>query len=251
MRLNRYLAAAGLGSRRSVEELIRAGRVRINDRVVVELATRVEPGDRVKIGTRLLQTQQTLSAVLYKPRGYLCTASDERNRRTIFELLPETWPRVFHVGRLDKESEGLLIITNDGELSLAVTHPRYKIEKEYEVGIDQPLDPAHREKLLRGFRIPGGHARAERVDLLAPRLLRIVLKQGIKRQVRLMLYELGYEVANLRRTRIGTLKLGRLKPAEWRLLSPREIAQLKTGDERRGSNDQRPRPKNQGSPNEQ
>ncbi|MDQ3625205.1 MAG: rRNA pseudouridine synthase, partial [Verrucomicrobiota bacterium] len=232
MRLNRYLAAAGLGSRRSVEELIRGGRVRINGRVVVELATRVEPGDSVKVGGRVIQAQETLSAVLYKPRGYLCTASDERNRRTIFELLPSTWPRVFHVGRLDKESEGLLIVTNDGELSLAVTHPRYKIEKEYEAGIDQPLDPAHREKLLRGFHIPGGRARVERVDLLAPRLLRIILMQGIKRQVRLMLYELGYEVTHLRRTRIGPLKLGRLKPGEWRMLSPREIAQLKTGETR-------------------
>ena len=116
MRLNRFLASAGLGSRRGVEELITAGQVRINGHLVTDLATKVGPEDTVKVGARIVRQQQSLTAVLAKPRGYVCTADDECQRRTIFELLPSGWPRVHHVGRLDMDSEGLLIVTNDGDL---------------------------------------------------------------------------------------------------------------------------------------
>jgi 23S rRNA pseudouridine2605 synthase len=227
MRINRFLASAGLGSRRGVEEIIRSGRVRINGVVVTDLATVVGPDDSVRVGSRVVRTETSLSAVLHKPLGYVCSADDELGRRTIFELLPAKWPRVHHVGRLDRESEGLLIVTNDGELSLALTHPRFKVEKEYEVRIDKPFEPEHRAKLLRGFHIQGGRAKAEQVEIVAPQLLRIVLLQGIKRQIRLMLYELGYEVERLVRVRIGSLKIAALRPGEWRLLSPREVAALK------------------------
>lgn len=227
MRLNRFLASAGLGSRRGVEELIKSGRVKINGHVITDLATTVAATDCVKVGSRVVRAQQTLSALLFKPRGFVCTADDERDRRTIFELLPATWPRVFHVGRLDRESEGLLIVTNDGDLSLALTHPRFHVEKEYEVAIDKPFDPAHREKLLRGFHIEGGRAKFEALSIFSPQQLKVVLHQGIKRQIRLMLYQLGYEVVSLRRVRIGALKLGDLRPGEWRLLEPKEVAKLK------------------------
>ncbi|HYR59203.1 MAG TPA: pseudouridine synthase [Chthoniobacteraceae bacterium] len=227
MRLNRFLASAGLGSRRSVEALITSGQVRINGRVVTDLATQVGEGDAVKVGSRLLHTQRTLTAVLNKPRGYVCTASDERDRRTIFDLLPPSWPRVHHVGRLDKESEGLLVVTNDGDLSLALTHPRFKIDKEYEVLLDKPFDAANRAKLLCGFHIIGGRAKLERVEILGPQHLRVTLNQGIKRQIRLMLYELGYEVERLVRVRIGPLRIGEMRPGEWRLLTAREIAALR------------------------
>jgi 23S rRNA pseudouridine2605 synthase len=232
MRLNRFLASAGLGSRRSVEELITTGQVRINGQVVTDLATKVAEGDAVKVGARLLKTQQTLTAVLNKPRGYVCTASDELDRRTIFELLPANWPRVYHVGRLDKESEGLIIVTNDGDLSLALTHPRYKIDKEYEVLIDKPFVPTDRAKLLKGFHIMGGRAKIEHLEQLGPQHLRLVLNQGIKRQIRLMLYELGYEVERLVRVRIGMLKIGETRPGDWRILNAKEIAALKTPEAR-------------------
>jgi len=228
MRLNRFLASAGLGSRRSVEEIIQSGRVRINGRVIDDLATQVGPEDSVKVGSRVLQVQQTLHAVLHKPRGFLCTADDERDRRTIFELLPEKWPRVFHVGRLDRDSEGLMLVTNDGDLALRLTHPSFHVEKEYEVGLDKTFEPAHREKLLRGFHIPGGRAKAEQVGEIKPQLIRVVLRQGLKRQIRLMFYELGYEVVHLKRVRIGAIKLGHLRPGEWRLLTPKELTQLRT-----------------------
>ena len=227
MRLNRFLASAGLGSRRSVEELITTGQVRINGHVVSDLATKVAEGDAVKVGSRLLHTQQTLTAVLNKPRGYVCTASDELDRRTIFDLLPPNWPRVHHVGRLDKESEGLLIVTNDGDLSLKLTHPRYKIDKDYEVLLDKPFDPADRAKLLRGFHIIGGRAKIERIEILGPAHLKLTLNQGIKRQIRLMMYELGYEVERLVRVRIGPLKIGETRPGDWRVLTSKEVAALR------------------------
>jgi 23S rRNA pseudouridine2605 synthase len=229
MRLNRYLASAGLGSRRSVEALVLEGRVRINGQVVLDLSTQVGPEDTVKVGSRIVAPQEMVHAVLFKPKGFVCTASDERQRRTIFDLLPTDWPRVYHVGRLDMESEGLLLVTNDGDLSLALTHPRFKLEKEYEVTLDKPFDPVHAEKLLRGFQIEGGRARMESVQILSPEKLRVILTQGIKRQIRLMLYDCGYEVENLRRTRIGTVRIEKLRPGMWRMLSPKDIADLKAG----------------------
>jgi 23S rRNA pseudouridine2605 synthase len=226
MRLNRFLAASGLGSRRGVEELILTGRVRVNGRVVEDLATQVGPDDVVKVGNRVLHAEEPIHAVLNKPPGYVVTSDDERGRKTILELLPDGWPRVFHVGRLDKESEGLLVVTNDGDLSLALTHPRYKVEKEYEVTLDKPFNPIHREKLLRGFHIIGGRAKMEEVKQTAPNRLRVILAQGIKRQIRLMLYELGYEVEQLVRLRIGPLHLGHLRPGEWRRLTQKEVSAI-------------------------
>jgi len=227
MRLNRFLASAGLGSRRGCEELIREGRVTVNGTICTNLSTIVGEEDFVKVGSRRVQAEKTLNVLLNKPRGYLCTASDTADRRTIFELFPKNWPRVFHVGRLDKESEGLLIVTNDGDLSLKLTHPRYKIEKEYEVLLDKPYDIAHTPKLIKGIYIEGGRAKAEFVRRLATNVVKVILKQGIKRQIRLMFYELGYEVKGLCRTRIGSLKLDGLRTGEWRLLTPKEVEQLK------------------------
>jgi 23S rRNA pseudouridine2605 synthase len=227
MRLNRFLASAGLGSRRGVEELITTGQVRINGQVVTDLSTQVAPGDAVKVGSRLVHAEQKITVLLNKPRGFVCTASDERDRKTIFDLLPPNWPRVYHVGRLDKDSEGLLLVTNDGDLSLALTHPRYKIEKEYEVLLDKPFNPADREKILKGFHIIGGRAKAEKVEIMNPTHLKLTLTQGIKRQIRLMLYDLGYEVERLARVRLGALKIGEMRPGEWRLLTSKEIAALK------------------------
>jgi 23S rRNA pseudouridine2605 synthase len=227
MRLNRFLASAGLGSRRSVEELIQIGHVRINGQVVTDLATKVLPTDAVKVGTRLLHQEKPLYAVLHKPAGYVCTADDEIGRRTIFDLLPETWPRVHYVGRLDMESEGLLLVTNDGDLTNILTHPRHEVEKEYELLLDKPFEAAKRAKLLRGFRIEPGFAKCERVETLRPNHLRIILRQGLKRQLRLMLYSLGYEVERLVRVRLGPIRIEELKKGEWRFLTSKEVETLR------------------------
>ena len=204
MRLNRFLASAGLGSRRAVEALILEGSIRINGRVVESLATQVLPTDAVKVGRRLIAQEDKLTAVLHKPRGYVCTAKDNLGRETIFKLLPDGWPRLFHVGRLDKESEGLLLMTNDGDLANALAHPRYAVEKEYEVTLDREWVPALAAKLLRGVLIEGGKAKAERVVQEGPCFLRIVLTQGINRQVHKMLWRVGeYDVKRLKRVRLG------------------------------------------------
>jgi len=227
MRLNRFLASAGLGSRRSVEELILGGRVRVNGQIVTNLATQVEPGDAVKVGSKLIRTEDHLYAVFHKPKKVVCTTSDEKDRPTIFEYFPRNWPRVFHVGRLDMNSEGLLIVTNDGDLAHALAHPRYKVEKEYEVDLDRALSPEHREKLLRGVTVEGGRAKAERIEQLAPNQIRMVLTQGINRQVHKMMWRVGeYDVKRLIRTRIGPILIRDLPPGRWRLINKLELAGL-------------------------
>lgn len=227
MRLNRFLASAGLGSRRSVEELILSGRVKVNGQIVTNLATQVAPGDAVKVGSKLIRSEEHLYAVLHKPKKVLCTASDDKDRPTIFEYLPSTWPRVFHVGRLDMNSEGLLIVTNDGDLANALAHPRYKVEKEYEVTLDRALEPEHREKLLRGVTVEGGRAKAERIEHLAPNHVRMVLTQGINRQIHKMMWRVGeYDVKRLLRIRIGPVLMSDLAPGRWRLMNKVELTGL-------------------------
>ena len=226
MRLNRFLAAAGLGSRRGCEELIRTGRITINGTVCTDLATTVKDEDSVKVNGKLIHCDKALYVVLNKPPGYLCTAADERERRTIFDLMPKNWPRLFNVGRLDKESEGLLILTNDGDLALKLTHPRYKIDKEYEVILDRAFDIEKREKLLKGVYIDGVRAKAESIGRVAPNRLKIVLRQGIKRQIRLMFRTVGYEVKQLCRIRVGALRLD-VPCGQWRFLTAQEVKGLR------------------------
>jgi len=229
MRLNRFLAASGLGSRRSCEELILGGTVTINGQICQNLATEVSEEDFVKVGSRRAQPEKHFYILLHKPRGYLCTSSDTHDRSTVFDLLPPKMPRLFHVGRLDRDSEGLLILTNDGDFALHLTHPRYKIDKEYEVLLDRPYDGARdTPKLLHGVSTEHGRAKADSVRQIAPNLLRVTLRQGLKRQIRVMLYKVGYEVKRLIRIRIGRLILKELHVGEWRMLTPSEVKMLRT-----------------------
>ena len=223
MRLNRFLAAAGLGSRRSCEELISSGSVVINGHRIDNLATLVDPGDDVRVKGRPVHAAPLVTLLLNKPRGYVVTRSDEKGRRTVYDLLDEGHANLFHVGRLDKESEGVLLMTNDGALAQKLLHPSHGVEKEYEVEIDKAFDPELTAKLLRGVHIEGGRGRFESVRIVGPKLLRVVLKQGIKRQIRLMLYRLGYEVERLRRIRMGQLSDFKLPPGAWRPLSVKEL----------------------------
>src|SRR5438067_7049473 len=148
MRLNRFLAAAGLGSRRHCDELIAAGRVTINGRVCTDFSAQPTERDHVKVGGKLVRVERAMTIALHKPAGFVSTRSDPHARDTIFDLLPSKFPRLFNIGRLDAQSEGLLILTNDGEFAQKLTHPRYKIEKEYEVTLDRRWDPTLAAKLL-------------------------------------------------------------------------------------------------------
>ena len=226
MRLNRFLAAAGLGSRRHCDELIATGRVTINGKVCTDFSAQPGERDHVKVAGKLVHGQQRLDIMLHKPAGFVSTRSDPHARDTIFDLLPPHLPRLFNVGRLDAQTEGLLLLTNDGDLAQRLTHPRYKIEKEYEITLDRPWDAALAPKLLHGIMLDGQRARLEKIHSIKPTRLRVILRQGINRQIRRMFYEVGYEVKKLIRIRIGRLRLGDLPLGHWRPLTKDELKSI-------------------------
>ena len=227
MRLNRYLALCGLGSRRACEEIILGGGVRINGRPVRELAVVVQPGDTVFARGREVRPAGSRHVVLNKPPGFLSSRASQGGKPTVYDILPRDAANLPHVGRLDAESEGLLLLSNDGVLARDLTHPSRHVEKEYEVIIDRPFDPKHTARLLKGIYLEEGRAKAERVHAEGANKLRMVLAQGINRQVRRMLAALGYKVKRLTRTRLGPLRLGRLPRGSWRDLTPREVEALR------------------------
>lgn len=226
MRLNRYLASCGLGSRRSCESLIRDGRVLVNGEICRELATQVEAGDRVVCDGRALRPLKLRVIALHKPKGYVCSRDDELSRRTIYDLLPAEFGSLHYIGRLDRESEGLLLLTNSGSLTQHLAHPRHKVQKEYLVMIDQALEPRDLARMIEGIETPEGIARAVEVEALAKRQLRIVLVEGKKRQIRHMLDTLGASVRRLVRIRVGPIEIGHLEPGRWRHLAKSEIDSL-------------------------
>ena len=227
MRLNRFLAAAGLGSRRQCDELIAEGRVTVNGQPCTNFSTQIEDSDHVKVGHRFVRRAETLTIMLYKPAGFVSTRHDPNATDTIYDLLPSKFSRLFNVGRLDAQTEGLLLLTSDGDLAQHLTHPRYKVEKEYEVTLDRLWDPRLADKLRQGIFLDGKRARLTRVQQFGPTRLRVVLQQGLNRQIRRMFYELGYEVKRLVRTRIGHLRLGEMPRGNWRPLTKSELTALR------------------------
>lgn len=224
MRLNRYLSLCGHGSRRGCEQIILDGRVMVNSKRVTELATEVADEDHVTVDGKPVSARAGLVVAFHKPRGYVCTRSDERDRQTIYDLLPGKYQNLHHVGRLDKESEGLLLLTNQGELTHRLMHPSEGVEKEYEVRLETEFSKDHLSRLLDGVMTEEGYAKAERVWMQNGYVLHIILKQGLKRQIRLMLYALGYEVERLTRTRIGGLLLKGLPRGGWKELTDHQVA---------------------------
>ena len=230
VRINRYLADCGLGSRRSCEALVRAGRVSINGDRCIELSTRVRSGDHVLVdGEPVEQGEQHITLLLNKPPGPLCTRDDPGGRDTIFDLLPAHLRRqrnLSYAGRLDRDSEGLLVLSTDGSIIQRLTHPSNKIEKEYLVWLTKPFHEEDAGKMLAGIDTPDGLARAKSVEKVSKRTVAVVLEQGMKRQIRVMLDALGYGVKRLARVRIGGLEAPGLQPGQWRFLGRRDLCQL-------------------------
>src|SRR5712675_2245953 len=179
MRLNRFLAAAGVGSRRDCDELISSARVTINGKTCTDFSAQPDGRDHVKVNGKLVHVAPPLTIMLHKPAGFVSTRKDPHVRDTVFDLLPAKFSRLFNIGRLDAQTEGLLLLTNDGDLAQRLTHPRYKIEKEYEVTLDRPWDPALAPKLHKGVMLDGQRARIESVHSIKPTRLRVLLRQGI------------------------------------------------------------------------
>ncbi len=226
IRLQKVLAQAGLGSRRVCEELIDARRVRVNDEVAV-LGRRVDPEsdvievDRAQIGVRA----GLVHYLLNKPAGVITTASDTHGRPTVIDIVPSE-PRVFPVGRLDADSEGLLLVTNDGDLTHRLTHPSYGVEKEYLVEVEGEPHRGALKRLREGVELDDGTSAPAKVALLDARLLRITIHEGRNRQVRRMCDAVGFPVLRLVRTRIGTLVDRTLPPGAWRPLTQDEVRDL-------------------------
>lgn len=230
-RLQRVLATHGVASRRKAEELILAGRVAVDGIVVRELGTQVNAErQRITVDGKPLRTEQRRYILLNKPPGYITTASDERGRRTVMDLVnvPE---RVVPVGRLDRQTAGLLLLTNDGDVAFRVTHPRYELEKEYEALLDGHPPPEVLAALRRGVTVEGQKVIPEQVRPLrneeAGTVLRIVIHEGRNRIVRRMLERVGYPVIKLTRTRIGPLQVKGIASGAWREATAGELAQLR------------------------
>lgn len=231
-RLQKVLAAAGLGSRRQCEELIAAGRVEVDRRVVAELGTRVDPAEqRIRVDGVPLPKAKLAYFAVNKPSGVLSTNRDPSGRPRVIDLVPGGDARLFTIGRLDRSSEGLILVTNDGELANRLTHPRYGVAKTYRVTVaGQPAGEVL-TKLRRGVHLAEGFARAERVEVKSRRkestILEMVLREGKNREIRRILARVGHKVLRLTRIAVGPVRLGTLPPGAARRLTRDEVKALK------------------------
>lgn len=247
IRLQKIIAHAGVASRREAERLIQEGLVTVNGKRVTDLGTQVDPDDsHIKVRGKLLRPPgQKIYLLLNKPAGYVSTLSDPQGRPTILDLLHGIRERVFPVGRLDTGSEGLILLTNDGDLANAIMHPKHHVDKTYQVKVKGRPDQAKLEKLSQGIRLSDGPTAPAKIrnvrHLPANTSLEITIHEGRKRQVRRMFDKIGCSVLRLKRTRIGPLRLGDLAPGAYVKLDSEKVSTLKAWLEKRGGPGQRPK----------
>lgn len=235
MRINKYLASAGLASRRGSDELIKEGKVKVNGQTVTELGLDIKPGDTVTVeGKKISADLDFVYFVLNKPKSYISTVKDDKDRKTVLDLIDERdkkGHRLFPVGRLDYDTEGMLIITNDGELTERLTHPRFEITKTYTVRVSGVIEEEKLKRLRDGVVIDGKKTNKTRVKFLETEenisRYEITISEGRNRQVRKMFETIGSEVLFLKRVKIGDLKLGSLDRGKYRKLTEDEIKYLK------------------------
>lgn len=231
IRLNKYIASSGLCSRRKADEFIEKGSVKVNGKIVTELGFIVQNKDKVFVNNKLIHPSRHEYYRFYKPAGYITTCDDERGRKTIYDLLPENLAGLKPVGRLDKDSTGLLILTNDGDLINELTHPSVKVPKVYLVTVDSVLTRAELEKLANGVEIEPGKIAYADIQVLnmdnKHTEMQITLYQGMNRQIRKMFEFIGHEVKTLKRIQHATLRLDGLKRGEFKPIKPLQIRELK------------------------
>ena len=234
-RLHKILAQAGIASLRSAEQLILAGRVRVNGEVVLAMGLKVDPErDTISFdGKPIKPAQPTIYVLLNKPAGYVTTMADPQGRPTVADLVAELPQRLFPVGRLDLETEGALLMTNDGELGNVVLHPRYNVNKTYEALVTGSPAPERLRLLEQGLEIDGARTSPAAIRVLERRggqtLVEIVIHEGKKRQVRKMFQAINHRVVHLRRTAYGDLRLGALPSGKYRFLSPNDLKKIFSG----------------------
>lgn len=231
VRLNKYIASSGLCSRRAADELIEQGKVSVNGKKITELGYLVQPQDKVFVEQKLIRPVKHEYYRFYKPAGYITTSDDEKGRKTIYDLLPDSMLHLKPVGRLDKDSTGLLILTNDGDLINELTHPSIKVPKVYLVSVDGRVSQAQLEELANGVEIEKG--KVAYADILVLDIdnkhtsMQITLYQGMNRQIRKMFEHIGFEVKTLKRIQHATITLDGLKRGEFKPIKPLQIRELK------------------------
>jgi 23S rRNA pseudouridine2605 synthase len=227
MRLNAYLARAGIASRRGSDELIKAGRVRVND-LPGALNTYVHPGDRVEVDGKEVTAQALKYVLLNKPGGTVTTARDPHGRPTVVDLVEEVPERIVPVGRLDADTTGALLLTNDGPTAHRLAHPRYGVEKVYEAEVEGEPDEAALRQLAEGVDLDDGRTAPAKVRRLGPAKLELTLHEGRKHQVKRMCEAVGHPVLALHRSRYAGLTIEGIEPGRWRELDPDEVKQLRS-----------------------
>jgi len=231
MRLNKFLAHAGIASRRKCDELIKSGYVKVDGEVVTEMGYRVMPRQEVTYNGNKVKPQEKVYVLLNKPSDYITTTDDEKDRNTVMELVKKaTDQRIYPVGRLDRNTSGLLLLTNDGELAKKLMHPKYKSKKVYEVKVDKPVTKKHAEQLLEGIELDDGVAAVDDIaypDQNDKRLVGVEVHIGKNRVIRRMFEHLGYRVVRLDRVIFAGLTKKNLPRGKWRFLTKKEVGQLK------------------------
>ncbi|MBO0948993.1 pseudouridine synthase [Fibrella forsythiae] len=230
IRLNRYIANAGVCSRREADELIAKGDVQVNGNVVTEMGYRVKPNDVVKYGNKVLNAEKLVYVLLNKPRDIITTTEDPEDRSTVLDLVADAGPfRLYPVGRLDRNTTGLLLLTNDGELAGKLTHPSNNVKKVYQVELDKPITDEHFEAIRNGMDLEDGHIKPDDLAIITPdaQVIGVEIHSGRNRIVRRMFESLGYEVTKLDRTVFAGLTKKELPRGKWRFLEPKEVVKLK------------------------
>ena len=230
VRLNRYIANAGVCSRREADDLIKAGEIKINGKIVTEMGYQVKHGDIVKYGNRKLSREKMVYLLLNKPKDFITTTEDPNERKTVMDLVSNACQeRIYPVGRLDRNTTGLLLLTNDGELADKLTHPSNEITKVYQVELDKPLTTEHFDAILKGVTLEDGEIKADELAIVTPdnMVVGIQIHSGRNRIVRRIFESLGYEVLKLDRTTFATLSKKDLPRGTWRFLTEQEVIKLK------------------------